>query len=162
MIHPKADVHETARIAESTTVWQFASVGAGTKIGPGGVIGSCAYIGKNCRIGEGVRIQHGAFLPNGTVVEDHAFIGPNVTCTDDRYPRAGNHGYEARPPHILKSASIGAGAVLLPGVCIGAFAMVGAGAVVTHDVMYGELVKGVPARTTPKEATDGSSDHISH
>lgn len=146
MIHPQACVHDTAKIAESTTVWQFASVGPGTVVGPGSVVGSCAYIGKGCRIGANVRIQHGVFLPNHSVVEDNAFIGPNVTCTDDKYPRSGNSGYNAQPPHILKGASIGAGAVLLPGVVIGSNAMVAAGAVVTHDVGFGEVVKGIPAR----------------
>ena len=146
MIHPQSCVHPSAKIAESTHVWQFASVGEGVTIGPGGVVGSCAYIGTNCRIGSNVRIQHGAFLPNGTVVEEGAFIGPNVTCTDDKYPRAGNRDYNAEPPHICKWASIGAGAVLLPGVVIGGRAMVAAGAVVTHDVDFGEKVKGIPAR----------------
>lgn len=146
MIHKQACVHDTAKVAESTPVWQFASVGEGTVIGPGGVVGSCAYIGKNCVIGSNVRIQHGAFLPNGSVVEDNVFIGPNVTCTDDKYPRAGNHGYTAEPPHICRGASIGAGAVLLPGVVIGGHAMVAAGAVVTHDVEFGERVRGIPAR----------------
>lgn len=146
MIHPQACVHETARVAESTSVWQFASVCEGTVIGPGGVIGSGAYIGKNCRIGANVRIQHGAFIPNGTVIDDDVFIGPNVTMTDDKYPRAGNHGYVAQPPRIYRGASIGAAATILPGVLIGSRSMVAAGAVVTHDVQAEDKVIGIPAR----------------
>lgn len=146
MIHNKANVDSCASVHGTTDVWQFASIGYGTIVGSHGVIGSCAYIGKNCLIGAGVRIQHGVFLPNGSVVEDDAFIGPNVTATDDKYPRSGNKNYVAQPPVIRRGASIGAGAVLLPGVVVGEYAMVAAGAVVTHDVEPGQMVLGVPAR----------------
>jgi acetyltransferase-like isoleucine patch superfamily enzyme len=95
-IHGHADIHPTARLGdfdgENVSVWQFATICAGTEIGPRSVVGSCVWIGKNCTIGENVRIQHGAFIPNGSVIEDDVFIGPNVTMTDDKYPRVGNTG----------------------------------------------------------------------
>jgi acetyltransferase-like isoleucine patch superfamily enzyme len=108
-------------------------------------IGANAEIGKHSLIGENSRIGHGVFLPARTIVEPNVFIGPNVTCTDDRYPRANNHDYDALPPHICEGAAIGAGAVLLPGVRIGAGALIGAGAVVTKDVSAGAVVTGCPA-----------------
>lgn len=145
MIHRLAEVSENARLHSTVRVWQFATICADTIIGQGSVVGSNVWIGKNCRIGRNVRLQHGAFLPNGTIVGDNVFIGPNATLTDDKYPRAGNHGYVAKPPVIYEGASIGAGATILPGVIIGKDAMVAAGAVVTKDVMYGDVVLGLAA-----------------
>lgn len=145
MIHPKAHVDDGVSVPESCNVWQFASVLSGTILGDGVSIGANAEIGRYCVIGDGTRIGHGVFLPPRTVVEDNVFIGPNVTCTDDRYPKANHSDYEALPPWICSGASIGAGAVLLPGVTIGTNAMVGAGAVVTKDVPPNALVMGCPA-----------------
>jgi UDP-2-acetamido-3-amino-2,3-dideoxy-glucuronate N-acetyltransferase len=146
MIHPLAVIDESSKLAPSVKVYQFATICARTKVGALSVIGTSVWIGRDCTIGENVRIQTGAFIPNGSVIEDHVFIGPNVTMTDDKYPRSGNTGYHAQPPHICRGASIGAGAVILPGIVVGSSAMIAAGAVVTHDVGYGEVVKGVPAR----------------
>lgn len=140
-------MHPSVDLGGGAVIWQFATVCAGTTIGADSVIGSCAWIGKDCRIGKNVRIQHGAFVPNGAVIEDDVFIGPNVTLTDDKYPRSGNKEYLRQPPKICRGASIGAGATILPGVTVGAGAMVGAGAVVTHDVVYGDVSMGVPARS---------------
>lgn len=158
MIHPLTDIHPGAAIDESAKVWAFTVIGEGVHIGPRSVIGSHCYIGKGTTIGEGVHIQTGVFLPNSSTVEDFAFIGPNVTFTDDRYPRAGNTAYMAEPPIVRRGASIGAGAKILPGVEIGAGAMVGAGAVVTKDVMLGDTTWGVPARaknqTMPQAAKE--------
>lgn len=145
MIHGLADVHEQATIHASAKVWGFTTICAGVHIGADAVIGSHCYIGTGTTIGRGVHIQTGVFLPNNSTVEDFAFIGPNVTFTDDRYPRSGNKEYHAQPPVVRKSASIGAGAVILPGVEIGEGAMIGAGAVVTKDVMAGDTTVGVPA-----------------
>ncbi len=141
-----ADIHGSALIGPNVTVWQYATVCADTVIGENSVIGSCAWIGRGCRIGKNVRVQHGAFMPNGTVVEDDVFIGPNVTMTDDKYPKSGNKKYKPEPPVICRGSSIGAGAVILPGVRVGAGAMVAAGAVVTRDVPEDMLVIGMPAK----------------
>ena len=110
------------------------------------MIGSGCWIGRNVRIGHGVRINHGCFIPSGTIIKNKVFLGPGVTLTDDKLPRAGNVNYKAQPPLILHGASIGAGAVILPGVTIGARAMVGAGAVITKDVPDDDTAMGNPAR----------------
>jgi len=146
IVHQPCFVDQTAFIGARSIVWYFASVGYGCRIAEEVVIGSGAYIGRESTIGVGTRIQHGCFLPNKTRVGAGCFIGPNVTMTDDKYPRAGNKDYLAEPPIIEDGASIGAGAVILPGVRIGASAMVGAGAVVTRDVPPGVTYVGMPAR----------------
>jgi len=138
-------IHLSAFIEETSKVWNFTTICEGVIIGRNSVIGSNCYIGKNCVIGHNVHIQHGVFLPNNTIVEDNVFIGPNATFTDDRYPRSGNTSYEAKPPILRNGCSIGAGVVVLPGIEIGACAMVGAGAVVTKNVTPGETVFGLPA-----------------
>ena len=141
------EIHPSAKLAPDVRVWQFATICALTEIGEGSVIGSCAWVGKDCRIGKNVHIQHGAFIPNGSIIEDHVFIGPNATLTDDKYPRSGNKHYIAQPPRICMGASIGAGAVILPGIIVGPGAMVAAGAVVTSNIAHGDVAIGVPARS---------------
>src|ERR1043166_2302385 len=120
-------ISESAVIGEGTRIWQYATVCDNAKIGKNCVIGSCAWIGKNVVMGDDCHIQHGAFIPNGTILGNRVFIGPNVTMTDDKYPRVNNPNYEAKPPNIGDDVSIGAGAVILPGVGIWEGAMIGAG-----------------------------------
>ena len=115
-IHKPCSIAKTVKFGNRVTVWAFTSICEGTEIGDDTVIGSNCFIGKSCRIGRGVHMQHGVFLPNGTVVKDHVFLGPGVIATDDKMPRAGNRNYKAQPPLILRGASIGAGAVILPSV----------------------------------------------
>lgn len=144
--HDWAVIHPSVKIGTRSFVYQFATVCEGTTIGANCVIGANVWIGKNVKIGDNVRLQTGVFLPSGSVIEDDVFVGPNVTATDDKYPRVGNESYLAQPPYLCRGCSIGAGATLLPGVKIGMGAMVGAGAIVTHDVEAGELCVGNPAR----------------
>lgn len=140
-----AHIDPSADLGEGTKVWNNANIGK-IKTGLNCVIGSGVYIGKGSQLGQDVHIQHGAFIPNDTVIEDFVFIGPNVTMTDDMYPKVNNDEYKAQPPKLEHNCSIGAGAVLLPGVRIGAYALVGAGSVVTRDVAAGSRVAGNPAR----------------
>ena len=153
LVHELAVIHETVEIGAGSTVYQFSTICAGTVIGADCVIGTGVWIGKNCVIGDRTRIQTGAFLPNGTIVEEDVFIGPNATFTDDRYPRVGNHDYKAEPPYLARGCSVGANATILPGVVIGAGAMVAAGAIVTHHVPHDELVVGSPSRTRQSSRT---------
>ena len=132
-------------VGERVKIWQFATICDGAVIGDDVMVGSGAWIGKNVIIGVRTRIQHGAFIPNGTVIGRGVFIGPNVTMTDDKYPKAGMP-YRAAPPILEDDCSIGAGAILLPGVQIGRGAMIGAGAVVTESVPAGATYVGCPAK----------------
>jgi acetyltransferase-like isoleucine patch superfamily enzyme len=146
MIHQPVAIHHSLRFDVSKVeVWQFTTICEGTVIGDGVVIGANCWIGRDCTIGARSRLQSFVFLPNGTILGEDVFIGPHVAFTDDRYPRAGV-AYDAQPPIIRRGASIGAGAVILPGVEIGENCMIGAGAVVTSNVDAGDVAYGMPAR----------------
>ena len=138
-------VHPSVRRLGSVKVYQYATICEDVILEHDVVVGSNVFIGAGSVIGSGTRIQHGAFIPKNTRIGTDVFIGPNVTITDDKYPRV-RQKYDAQPAILLAGCSIGAGAVLLPGVVIGEGATVGAGAVVTGDVPPGCTVVGVPAK----------------
>lgn len=144
-IHALADVQST-NIGENTRIWQFAIVLPGAKIGQDCNICSHCFIENDVVIGDRVTIKSGVQLWNGLRVGNDVFIGPNVTFTNDKYPKSGNVRFALMQTRIEANASIGGGATLLPGVTIGAGAMVGAGAVVTKDVPSGATVIGNPAQ----------------
>lgn len=148
MISDKAIIGENVTIPADCMVWHGATICDGATLGAGVVVGSFAYVGRGCRIGTGTRIQHGAFIPNHTSIGCRVFIGPNVSLTDDKYPRAGQP-YTPQPPILEDDCSLGAGCVILPGVRIGKGVMIGAGSVVTKDILPFQTVKGVPAGPTP-------------
>lgn len=127
------------------TIWHHANLENNVTLGEGVVIGSSTYVGNGATIGERTRIQHGAFVCRNARIAHDVFIGPGVMLLDDPYPEANNEQYEAFPPTLESHCSIGAGAIILPGVTVGTFAMVGAGAVVTQHVPPYAVVTGVPA-----------------
>lgn len=127
-IHPSAKIHETVK------VWHFAVIQRDVVIGANCSIGSHAEISSGCQLGSNVRIGHGTITAPSMKIGDNVFIGPNVTFCDDNRPVAGNTAYIRRPPTVLDGASIGAGAIIMPGVTVGRQAMVGAGALVLRDV----------------------------
>ena len=146
-IHPLADVG-SAEIGEGTRVWQYAVVLPGAKIGRDCNICAHTFIEGNVIVGDRVTIKCGVYLWDGLVVEDDVFLGPNATFTNDPRPRS-NVRVSYPTTTIKHGASIGAGAVVLPGLTIGEGAMVGAGAVVTKSVPAGEIWAGNPARPLP-------------
>ncbi|MDE2022312.1 MAG: N-acetyltransferase [Patescibacteria group bacterium] len=141
-------IDPSARLGFGCLVWRWANVLADVVIGNRVMIGSGTEIGRGSRIGEGTRIQAHCFFPSNSLIGEYVFVGPGVVCTDDRYPRVslGSNGYHPEPPVIESFASIGAGAVLMPGVHIGRGARIAAGAVVTRDVPTAGAVRGVPAQ----------------
>lgn len=153
-IHPSADVSPHAQIGAGTKIWHQAQVREGACIGHHCIIGKGAYIDSNVTIGNLVKIENGAFVFHGATLEDGVFIGPHACLTNDRLPRAitpdgqlkGDADWEAGHTLIQYGASVGAGALVLPGVNVGRWAMIGAGAVVTKDVAAHGLVVGNPAR----------------
>ena len=108
-------------------------------------VGSHSVIEHHVTIGDGVRIHSNAFVPEFTVLAAGCWIGPNVVLTNARYPLSPHTKEELQGPHIASGAKIGANVTILPGVAIGAEALVGAGAVVVHDVPSGKVVVGNPA-----------------
>ncbi len=143
-IHGHALV-ETDRIGAGTRIWAFAHVMSGAVIGSGCNICDHTFIDPDVVIGDRVTVKSFVYLVDGMRIEDDVFIGPQVTFTNDRFPRS-RQPYNLEPIVIGAGASIGAGAVLLPGVSVGEGAMVGAGAVVTRNVPAHTVVIGNPAR----------------
>ncbi len=143
-IHDRALV-ETDRIGAGTRIWAFAHVMAGAVIGAECNICDHTYIEGDVVVGDRVTVKSGVFLWDGLRVHDDVFIGPQATFTNDLMPRS-RQPFQLRETVLSRGASIGAGAVILPGVTIGERAMVGAGAVVTKDVPAGAVVVGNPAR----------------
>ena len=144
-IHSSADI-ATTNVGYGTRIWQYVVVLAGARIGAEVNICSHCFIENDVSIGDRVTIKSGVQLWDGTVIEDDVFIGPNVTFTNDRYPRSKDYSRPFEKITVQEGASIGGGAVLLPGITIGRGAMIGAGSVVTRDVPPGVTVKGNPAR----------------
>lgn len=116
------------------------------QIGNSVSIGSHSVIEHHVVISDGVRIHSNVFIPEFSVLEDECWIGPNVVFTNARYPRSPRAKEELQGPFIETHAKIGANVTLLPGVRVGAGALVGAGAVVVDDVPSGKVVVGNPAR----------------
>jgi acetyltransferase-like isoleucine patch superfamily enzyme len=117
-----------------------------TTIGEDVSIGSGSVIEHHVRIGSRARVHSNVFVPEFTVIEEDAWLGPNVVCTNAKYPRSPGVKEHLVGPTIMSHAKIGANATLLPGVTIGRGALVGAGSVVTRDVPANAVVAGNPAR----------------
>jgi UDP-2-acetamido-3-amino-2,3-dideoxy-glucuronate N-acetyltransferase len=145
-IHETAEVSKKAIIGDGTKIWNHAQVREGARIGERCVIGKNAYIDAGVTIGSGVKIQNNVNVYAGVTIEDDVFLGPSMTFTNDLYPRAFSKDWQITPTRVKKGASIGAGAVIVCGVTIGEYAMVGAGAVVTKDIPPYILAVGNPAR----------------
>jgi UDP-2-acetamido-3-amino-2,3-dideoxy-glucuronate N-acetyltransferase len=153
-IHPTADVSPAATIGSGTSVWNFAQVREQADVGPECIIGSGAYIDAGVKIGARCKIQNHACVFHGFTLEDGVFLGPGALLLNDRLPRAINLDgtlksavdWTVSEGRVCEGAAVGGGAVVLPGITIGRFAMVGAGAVVTKDVPDHGLVIGNPAR----------------
>lgn len=141
VIHSLADV-QSKNIGNNTNIWQFSVVLSGAIIGNNCNICSNCFIENDVVIGNNVTIKCGVQLWDGTTVEDNVFIGQNATFCNDRYPRSKNLNWKLEPTRIMKGATIGANATILPGVTIGEKAMIAAGAIVTKDVPAGLTVIG--------------------
>ncbi len=154
--HPQALV-ETTNIGEGTRVWAFAHILPKAVIGRDCNVCDHVFIENEVTVGDRVTIKCGVQLWDGVSVEDDVFIGPNVTFTNDPFPRSRQRPERYPTTLIRKGASIGGNATILPGITVGAGAMVGAGAVVTRSVPPHAVVVGNPARivryvTQPSDA----------
>lgn len=155
MIHPLADV-QTQKIGKHTYVWQYSIVLSGATIGENCNVNCHTFIENDVKLGNNVTIKSGVYLWDGIEIEDDVFVGPNVTFTNDERPRSKQYPAEFKKIKIEKSASIGAGSIILGGVTIGEYSMVGAGALVTKSVAARSLVVGSPAKVVAWLNDDGT------
>ena len=154
MIHPTAEVEEGAQIGEGTRIWHHAHVRTGATIGANCILGYGVYVDAGVRIGDNCKLQNRVSVYQGVTIEDGVFVGPHVAFTNDKHPRAitpdghlsTDDDWAVSPIIVRSGASIGAGAVILPGVTLGNWCLVGAGAVVSRNVPDHGIVTGNPAR----------------
>jgi UDP-2-acetamido-3-amino-2,3-dideoxy-glucuronate N-acetyltransferase len=144
-IHPLADVQST-QIGAGTQIWQFAVVLPGARIGEHCNINCHTFLENDVVLGDGVTVKSGVYLWDGIHVESGVFIGPNVTFTNDPFPRSKQRPAAFQRTHIGRNASIGAAATILGGTRIGAYALIAAGSLVSKDVPAHALMRGAPAR----------------
>jgi len=156
MIHPTAEVERGAEIGTNTHIWHFVHIRSGARIGNNCTLGYNVFVDRDVVVGNNVKLQNRVSLYRGVTLEDGVFVGPHATFTNDLYPRSitpdgrllDHDDWPAVPTLVRYGASIGATAVIIAGVTVGKWALVGAGAVVTHDVPDHGLVVGRPARLT--------------
>jgi UDP-2-acetamido-3-amino-2,3-dideoxy-glucuronate N-acetyltransferase len=140
-------VDDGAIIGAGTVIWHFSHVMSGARIGAGCVVGQGAFIAASAVVGDRVKIQNHVSVYDGVELEDDVFCGPSAVFTNVKNPRAAvPRKHEYRTIRVNRGATIGANATILPGVAVGPYAFVGAGATVTRDVDAHALVLGVPAR----------------
>lgn len=144
MIHPLSCVQDCT-IGEGTTIWQFSVVLAGACIGRDCNLNAHTLVEGGAVLGDRVTLKSGVYVWSGITLEDDVFCGPNATFTNDKIPRSKVYPDSFPKTLVKRGASIGAGAVILPGLVIGERAMIGAGAVVTRDVADDAVVVGNPA-----------------
>ena len=154
MIHPTADVSPDATIGPHTRIWHHAHVREHAVIGAECIIARNVYVENDVVIGDRCKLQNNVSVFHGVRLEEGVFVGPHATFTNDMHPRAinpdgtlkGAADWTVTPTLVRQGAAIGAGAVVVCGLEIGRFALVGAGAVVTRSVPDHGLVVGNPAR----------------
>lgn len=152
-IHPSADVDKTVKVGEGSKIWNNAQIRENAIIGSNCVIGKDVYIDHDVIIGDNCRIQNQALIYYNTEIGSNVFIGPQVCFANDRNPRAvfpdgkpkNSKDWQPGLIKVRTGASVGAGSIVLPGISVGEWAMIGAGSTVTKDVQAHELVFGSPA-----------------
>ncbi len=152
-IHPTAEV--LGKIGKGTKVWHQAQVCKGAELGEDCILGKSVYVDKDVKIGNRVKLQNRVSVYHGVEIEDDVFVGPHVTFTNDKYPRAFISDFEVYKTLVKKGASIGAGSVILCGITLGEYCMIGSGSIVTKDVPAYTLVRGNPAKIICKIDKNG-------
>lgn len=146
-VHPTAVVDEGCDIGSNTKVWHFCHLMGGSRIGRNCSIGQNVFIASDVVLGDNVKVQNNVSVYTGVVCADDVFLGPSMVFTNVINPRSAvNRKNDYKKTHVEKGATIGANATIVCGTTIGAFAFIGAGAVVTKDVPAYALIVGNPGR----------------
>lgn len=153
-IHPTADVSDSAEIGQGSRIWHQAQVREEAAIGQECILGKGVFVDAGVRVGDRCKLQNGVSVFHGFDLEDGVFVGPGAMLLNDKNPRAINpdgtlkrdSDWTVSSGLVAYGAAVGGGAVVLPGVRIGRFALVGSGSVVTRDVPDHAIVAGNPAR----------------
>ena len=146
-MHSTAVVDDGVALGDGTRIWHFCHILAGSRIGENCTLGQNVMVGPNVSVGSGVKIQNNVSVYAGVTIEDDVFCGPSAVFTNVLTPRAFvDRREEFSPTLVRRGATIGANATILCGISIGQYALIGAGAVVTHDVFDYALMVGSPAR----------------
>jgi UDP-2-acetamido-3-amino-2,3-dideoxy-glucuronate N-acetyltransferase len=146
-VHQSAFIDDDVKIGEGTTIWHVSHILKNSQIGKNCRIGQNVVVGSNVNIGNGVKIQNNVSVYEGVTLEDDVFCGPSMVFTNVFNPRSEIRRMdELRPTLVRRGATLGANCTIVCGITIGAYAFVGAGAVVTRDVPDFALVVGNPAR----------------
>ena len=145
--HKTAILDEGCRIGEGTRIWHFTHIMSEAVIGKNCVLGQNVMVANRVTIGDNVKIQNNVSVYEGVICEDDVFLGPSMVFTNVINPRAFiERKHEFRLTLVKKGATIGANATIVCGHTIGRYALIGAGAVVTHDVPDYALITGNPGR----------------
>ena len=155
-VHPTANVSEAAQIGPRTKIWINVQIREGASIGSDCIVSKDVYVDNGVTIGHRCKIQNSVSIYKGVTIGNDVFVGPNVSFTNDRVPRAFNNDWKITPTRIENGASLGANSTIICGVSVGEYAMVAAGSVVTKDVPPYTLVIGNPARAMAKIDRDGN------
>lgn len=147
-------VVKDAEIGDNTVIWHHCNLFK-CKVGSNCTIGSYVEIGPNAKIGSRCKIEAFAFICSGVTIEDEVFVGPHVTFTNDKYPKAVGE-WTVVPVVVKKGASIGANTTVICGVTIGENSLIAAGSIITKDVPPNSVVAGNPARPMVKKIVGGA------
>jgi UDP-2-acetamido-3-amino-2,3-dideoxy-glucuronate N-acetyltransferase len=143
-------------IGTGTKIWNFSHISSGASIGENCIIGDSVFVGKDVIIGNGCKIQNGAFIPKGVTLREEVFVGPGTIFTNVKNPRAFvERKHEFLQTIVEKGATIGANCTIICGVIIGTYAMIGAGSVVTKNIIAYRLAIGNPAKVVGAISKDG-------
>ena len=147
MIHPTAVIDEGAHIGAGSRIWHWTHVCSGASIGSRCSLGQNVYVGSEARIGNNVKIQNNVSIYDLVIIEDDVFCGPSAVFTNVTNPRSAvSRKHEYKMTRVSKGATLGANCTIVPGLNIGEYSFIGAGAVVTSDVKPFAIMVGVPAR----------------